>query len=81
LIKRHAGEIDRRQIGFDGHTDRGGDLDDARIAAAPLPNNEAPICRAAVGRGPRHFDPTGKSVLFFRRCVKPQNKKYFAFPE
>jgi hypothetical protein len=25
--------------------------------------------------------PTGKSLLVYRNRVKPQNKKYFAFPE
>src|SRR6266853_6808891 len=29
----------------------------------------------------RQIDPTGKSLLIFRNRVKPQNKKYFAFPE
>ena len=30
---------------------------------------------------PRHSDPTGKSLLVFGSRVKPQNKKYFCFPE
>ena len=30
---------------------------------------------------PRQIDPTGKSLLVFGKHVKPQNKKYFAFPE
>jgi hypothetical protein len=29
----------------------------------------------------RQNNPTGKSLLIFRNGVKPQNKKYFAFPE
>ena len=53
LIKSHEGEIDRRQIGFDGPTDRRGDLGNARIAAAPLPSHATPICRAAIAGGPR----------------------------
>jgi hypothetical protein len=27
------------------------------------------------------FCPSGKSLLIYRINVKPQNKKYFAFPE
>src|ERR1700704_4979200 len=30
---------------------------------------------------PRQIDPTGKSLRIYRNHVKPQNKKYFAFPE
>ena len=29
----------------------------------------------------RQSSPTGKSFLFYRICVKPRNKEYFAFPE
>jgi len=29
----------------------------------------------------RQIDPTDKSLLVIRNNVKPQNKKYFAFPE
>ena len=29
----------------------------------------------------RQSNPTGKSLLILRNRVKPQNKKYFAFPE
>src|SRR6266566_911373 len=29
----------------------------------------------------RQNDPTRKSLLFYRNRVKPQNQKYFAFPE
>jgi hypothetical protein len=33
-------------------------------------------------RKTRQIDPTGKSpLLIFGNSVKPQNKKYFAFPE
>src|SRR5258705_5878637 len=29
----------------------------------------------------RQNNPTGKSLLIFRKRVKPRNQKYFAFPE
>jgi hypothetical protein len=29
----------------------------------------------------RQNNATGKSLLIYGKCVKPQNKKYFAFPE
>jgi hypothetical protein len=31
--------------------------------------------------GVRQINPTGKSLLIYGNRVKPQNKKYFAFPE
>jgi hypothetical protein len=36
---------------------------------------------AAFDVNPRQIDPTRKSLLVCRNAVKPQNKKYFAFPE
>jgi hypothetical protein len=39
------------------------------------------IAREATCGDVRQSNPTGKSLLIVGSRVKPQNKKYFAFPE
>jgi hypothetical protein len=58
-------------------------IEDADISAMRKPTHLSITARdddmESTGR---QIDPTGKSLLlFFGNRVKPQNKKYFAFPE
>jgi len=41
---------------------------------ADLPHGKSNFCIRL-----RQINPTGKSLLIFRKCVKPLNKKYFCF--